>query len=500
MLDEIFSINSFDILKDDEYYYLFRALNLDDIKDIENEITTSNNKIIKVRTDSEKYGDKSKYKDAKKITLEEAFDHIKNNHRKDTKCISLSTNANVSILYGRGYYKDKYIVVKVKKDSKKVVNAGLFLLKEVEKQIKKYKTKDELIKYYLTLIDNIRSKNKLLEIKKMILKSKTLNKYTNDTLVYYNDLNNEQNLAKDKILLKLMVIDKNIIKNVSNIELIRAINNAFTSLEFIHYNTIRKSEIISLSKEMMDAISIVQQIESSKKVEKLKSELLKNIDRKTNEFKYDNYHIESDHLIETMYEVTKGKYSYKDAYSVYKNSFYLAKSLLRRDNAIEIVKSITKNKKSYKEIYESLENTFAVEPDIFSNQNETKLKISDKVEFNLQPEEIELVNYILKLDKEELINIVENPIRCLPNTLKKMNYLKQKEISKENYYNDAIIDIYNENHDKKIKNVKVSCLEEYEKYKDKLTDKDIAKLIISTTVEKKKIKISGKLYTKKKEN
>ena len=40
---------------------------------------------------------------------------LKMHYRKDTNCISLSSNGNVSICYGRGYYKDRYIMVKVAK-------------------------------------------------------------------------------------------------------------------------------------------------------------------------------------------------------------------------------------------------------------------------------------------------------------------------------------------------------------------------------------------------
>ena len=39
MLYEIFNLESFNIIEDDNYYYFFRALNMEDNYDIENKIT-----------------------------------------------------------------------------------------------------------------------------------------------------------------------------------------------------------------------------------------------------------------------------------------------------------------------------------------------------------------------------------------------------------------------------------------------------------------------------
>ena len=49
------------------------------------------------------------------ISLEEVYDHIKMHYRKDTNCISLTSNANIAINYGRGSYKDKYVMIKIPK-------------------------------------------------------------------------------------------------------------------------------------------------------------------------------------------------------------------------------------------------------------------------------------------------------------------------------------------------------------------------------------------------
>ncbi len=120
-MENLFGIDKFNIIEDDENYYFFRALNMADNNDIEEGITVSKDgSIERVRTDRERYeqnpyNGKSKYTSNSELSLEQVFDHIKMHYRKDTNCISLSSNANVAILYGRGSYKDKYILVEVPK-------------------------------------------------------------------------------------------------------------------------------------------------------------------------------------------------------------------------------------------------------------------------------------------------------------------------------------------------------------------------------------------------
>ena len=121
MEDNLFDINNFNIIQDEENYYFFRALNMADNADIEQQTTISTNeKIERIRTDRERWEEDPekkapRYTQDAQITLEEVNDHIKMHQRKDTNCISLSSNANVSIVYGRGYYADKYIMLKVPK-------------------------------------------------------------------------------------------------------------------------------------------------------------------------------------------------------------------------------------------------------------------------------------------------------------------------------------------------------------------------------------------------
>ena len=105
MNDRLFDINNFNIIQDAENYYFFRALNMADNSDIEQNITAENGNIERIRTDRERYDGETKYAVDSKITLEELYDHIKRHYRKDTNCISLTSNANVAVNYGRGSIK-----------------------------------------------------------------------------------------------------------------------------------------------------------------------------------------------------------------------------------------------------------------------------------------------------------------------------------------------------------------------------------------------------------
>ena len=138
MDEELFDIDKFNIIQDDENYYFFRALNMADNSDIEQGITISKDgKIERIRTDRERFGGKTKYQADSEISLEEVYDHIKMHYRKDTNCISLSSNANVTINYGRGSYKDRYAMIKIPKKEfgGKTIEAGQYMLKELYSKI-----------------------------------------------------------------------------------------------------------------------------------------------------------------------------------------------------------------------------------------------------------------------------------------------------------------------------------------------------------------------------
>ena len=145
-MKEQFGINTYNVLQDEENYYFFRALNMADNKDVEEGITLDENgNIARIRTDRERYIENPengtpKYNANDNLSLEQAFDHIKIHYRKDTNCISMSNDTDVVINYGRVYYKDRYVIIKIPKNElgKTVVIAGDYLLEEIEKIVKDY--------------------------------------------------------------------------------------------------------------------------------------------------------------------------------------------------------------------------------------------------------------------------------------------------------------------------------------------------------------------------
>lgn len=170
---ELFDINKFNIIQDEENYYFFRALNMADNSDIEKGITTDNESgaIKRIRTDRERYEENPKYTEKSELSLEEIFDHIKMHYRKDTNCISLTSNANIAISYGREYYKDKYVMIKVPKNElgSNTVVAGQYMLQELSKRIESVieelddEKKDEILEIF-SLIDSAESDKELREL------------------------------------------------------------------------------------------------------------------------------------------------------------------------------------------------------------------------------------------------------------------------------------------------------------------------------------------------
>ena len=290
-MKNIFDIDKFNIIEDEDNYYFFRALNMADNQDIEDKIILDKDgNLIRIRTDRERYeenlqNEQPKYDKNAQISLEQVYDHIKPHYRKDTNCISLSSNANVSISYGRGFYKDRYIMVIVPKNEmgEKVINAGQYMLEEIEKKINEYISHaniDNKLKKALFQIDNSKTIDEFREVLETTFtskekfnphKAKLRNgiKYKSPVSITsnYQALNEEQSLEKNKIIAKLTLLEKVggmepvIPYTANNNLLIQTIGNAFSSLELIHYGDIKKEEIIDIPKEIVDIFAILQQTE-----------------------------------------------------------------------------------------------------------------------------------------------------------------------------------------------------------------------------------------------
>ncbi len=290
-MEELFRIENFNLISDEENYYFFRALNMADNQDLEKGIIVDENgKIVKIRTDRERCeeGGKEqtpKYDKNEPISLEQVYDHVKVHYRKDTNCISLSSNSNVAISYGRNFYKDRYVMIKVPKKEfgKNVINAGQYMLEEIEKKVNAYMETVNRNKKITEAFHKIENSQTTEEVRNIIKKRYTSKEKLNPNkakprkgIQYqspvarvsdYQTLNEEQLLEKNKLIAKLSILEKignmppMIPHTINNNRLIQTVGRAFASLELIHYGNIEKEEIIDVPKELVNAFALLQRIE-----------------------------------------------------------------------------------------------------------------------------------------------------------------------------------------------------------------------------------------------
>ena len=455
MLEDIFDLNTFNVYSDENNYFFFRALNMADNNDVETGITYKNGQIERIRTNLERYEGEPIYSKDSNISLEEMFNHIKMHQRKDTNCISLTSNANSALTYGRGSYKDRYVMVTVPKEEigKSVFEAGLYMMKEINKRIDNLTNLTAIQKYYLDLIDNIKSEEQLNQLKEQLNPTVETPNYFENGLIntnkiinsnYYQALNPKQNLEKDKLIMKLNIIDQNVFNESGNRLLIQTLGNAFSSLELIYYKEIPKEKIKEIPKEIMDVLGLLQQLpKDTPYLGEIKQKVLHTsiIGKK---FNYANIHTETDHFsLDKMYNLTNGKVSYGLASTMYQKAFYAAKSKLRTLNSIETLKQILNDSKYNETINYIKDNTYGIEPEITTRLSLDKIQISESVSLDFNKKERELFNYINNLKEELLLNIINNPEETLQMLLNNFtdndDYVPE---NKEDWLANSIIDLF----------------------------------------------------------
>lgn len=483
-MENIFDIDNFNIIEDEENYYFFRALNMADNQDLETGIISDKaGNIEKIRTDRERYEENAenelpKYSKDAEISLEQVYDHIKMHYRKDTNCISLSSNSNVSISYGRGFYKDRYVMVKVPKSElgEKVINAGQYMLEEIAKKVEEYISSIPDDSGLLETISEIDNSKTAEEIRKAIETRYTTrepldpsNAKTRKGITYrspiarissYQALNEEQALEKNKIIAKLTLLERVggmeplIPHTANNNLLVQTIGNAFSSLELIHYGDIEKDEIIDVQKEIVDIFALLQQVEGQdqKIFKDLKREVVRfanegrSIEIPENSTLLSNYNARDNISIEEMYELTNGKVEYGQVNSVVKNMFYLAKSQSNARELAKLLNQIIGDNPKYRGIVQHIENNgFEIEPAIITRQSNRGVKLSESISLDLKGEEIELINKIKGLSEEEQIEIMKNGgLSDVRNIMSSTfsNAKRDEKIDKEEYYAEAIFSLY----------------------------------------------------------
>ena len=449
-----------------------------DNADIEQQTTTSTDgKIERIRTDRERFDGDAKYTEASEISLEEIYDHIKMHYRKDTNCISLTSNANIAVNYGRGSYKDKYVMVKIPKKEfgEKTLAAGQYMLKELYSKIQQAieSLPEDAKQRVSNAFEEIDKTTESKDLKDITAQRYTANReevsldraHLRKGIIYsspkarisnYQSLDDEQVLEVNKVYAKLAILEneqvlKHVIPHSSNSKLRETIGSAFSSTEVIHYGDIKQENIIEAPKEVVDLFALIQQIDGLDKgrVEQLKRTLITAVQNgvKIPAIPEIEEKVKDDISIEEMYGITDGKVEYGKANSIVKNMFYLSKA---RKNAIQlsnVLSEILGENSGFEDIIQYIrENGFRVEPEIITRQSNKGVKLSESVSLDLQQEEQALVDEIKKLSSEQLDNVLQNGGLYNAKDIITNVFSSAKEsekIDKSRYYAEAIISKYN---------------------------------------------------------
>lgn len=484
---ELFDANYFNVLEDENNYYVFRALNREDHNDIINSYLEKAEAPARIRTDRERFEElhgTAKYNRDSEISLEEVYDHIKIHHIKETNCISLSSNSCVSLDYGGSYF-GEYAIIKVPKDNSNpsIYPAGQYMLFElfikIEETLKQKKI-DPKIQQLIKIVENSNNSKEITTIISELVKTTN---YEKNILSRFQDrqyFNKEQQLEYNKIIAKATILEvTGILPNIlpekdSNQSLIASIGMAFSSGELIHYNEIPKENFNFISKQMMNMISLTQQLKEKYpnnvnvlQLEKRIIDLInhgydiKNVDGKTiitngtdiintgvlvDETEVLDSSMDSSLLsIEEIYNMTGGTISYDKAKKAVEFCYKLAKSKKEIYDYTNIVSAILGNNELTNELINSC---FIIDSAIIDRSNNNGYKVCESVNIGLEKngnklysleEQRKLIGLIENMNINDLELIVDNRSLQFRNSIIE-NLPKNEILSKNEYYAISIID------------------------------------------------------------
>ena len=517
-MNELFNITN--CYQDSNYYYFFRALNKRDMTGIRNGSTLdSNGHISKIVTDSTFYNNRNRYNEESELTLEEMVNHVKTHYDKDTNCISLSSDANVCLTYGRNDYEDKYVIVKVPKDElgHTTFNAGKYIYDEILKMVNTYieEHKNDLTdlqKYYIESLKNISTKEQLDNLKKTLPEEyvdKTNDEFQNGLDFIksksYEGYSDKENLSKDKLVMLLDVLDFEVVKGKTNRFVIQTMGSAFSSRELEYYKEVPKEKIVEMPTSLIEIMAIIQQVPETEEIKEIKSYLITHLDeirQSTKEVDYSHFNPENlDLSLDNLYSLTEGKISYKEAKELYLNSMYLVKSKLRSFYSVNLLNNILGNNPKYHNTLQSLlNNSLGIEPTIMARSGNHTMKVSDTVALYLPKAYQDVYDYVNNLQVQDMYNLFINPTVTF-NTLfsKYVSDKKLKPQDKEEWYANGLIDAidleslnlktnFNEMQRRKIVNALVShnFMDYYEKVKSLSDDGSIATSMFASLIANRK--------------
>ena len=517
-MNELFNITN--CYQDDNYYYFFRALNKRDMAGIRDKsILDDAGHISKIITDSKFYNHTDRYSESSELTLEEMINHVKTHYDKDTNCISLSSDANVCLTYGRSDYEDKYVIIKVPKNElgKTTFNAGKYIYDEILKRVNAYIEEHQadltdLQRYYIESLKNISTKEQLDNLKRTLPEEyidKTSEEFQNGLEFIkskpYEGYSDAENLAKDKLIMLLDVLNFEVVNGKTNRFVIQTMGSAFSSRELEYYKDVPKEKIVEMPTSLIEIMALLQQVPETDEIKEIKSYLTVNIDKisqTTKELEYKQFNPEDlDLSLDNLYSLTGGKVSYKEAKELYLNSMYLVKAKLRTFNSVRLLSQILGNNPKYNLTLQSiLDNTLGIEPTIMARSGNHAMKVSDTVAIYLPKNYKSVYDYVNDLQVQDMYNLFSNPTATF-NTLFS-EYINGKELQfqdKEEWYANGLIDSidleslnvktnFNQNQRRKIVNALVShnFMNYYDKVKTLSDDGSIATSMFASLIANRK--------------
>ena len=517
-MDELFNITN--CYQDTNYYYFFRALNKRDMAGIRDKSTLDEaGHIKKIVTDSTFFNHKDRYNEESELTLEEMVNHVKTHYDKDTNCISLSSDANVCLTYGRSDYEDKYVIIKVPKDElgKTTFNAGKYIYEEILKRVNTYieEHKNDLTdlqRYYIESLKNISTKEQLDNLKITLPEEyvdKTNEEFQNGLEFIkskpYEGYSDKENLAKDKLVMFLDVLDFEVVKGKTNRFVIQTMGSAFSSRELEYYKEVPQEKIVEMPTSLVEIMAIIQQVPETEEIKEIKDYLITHLDevrQSTKEVDYSHFNPEElDLSLDNLYKLTEGKISYKEAKELYLNSMYLVKAKLRSFYSINLLNQILGNNHKYNATLQSLlDNSLGIEPTIMARSGNHTLKVSDTVALYLPKNYQSLYDYVNNLQVQDMYNLFTNPTNAFNTLFTK--YISDKELKpqdKGEWYANGLIDAidleslnlktnFNEMQRRKIVNALVThnFMNYYEKVKSLSDDGSIATSMFASLIANRK--------------
>ena len=469
MNEDVFSINNFNIIEDGDNYYLFRALNLDDQREIGEGINSNNGEIQKVITNKQRYPENDRYANEKEISLKEIWDHTKSvNFYRGTNCISLSSNANVSIDYG-SKYGEKYLMIKVPKEqNSQIYNAGQYMISELnrilENRISQIPKDSEIVR----LVHEIESKENYNDIKKVIVErvkcTSLSGRYTTTNNIRTREsmfkrfnkrqaFSEEQQLEYNKIIGKLTLLEiygllpKEIFNTINISSLTSTIGSEFSNREFVHYGEISADKFVPISKINLDMFALLQVAKEQgieqQAINKIENKLIEYTNQRyelierDNKLYYSNgreeidLHLSNDSVlinennlkdntnfsVEEIFDKTNGSISYSKAQNATQFVYNLSIAQRKSIELANVLKQIINDSELDATIDEISQKSVAINDKIITRKNGRGIQISESVNIDMNrggrkqfsdEEQRKIYEKVKSLSKEDLETIISN--------------------------------------------------------------------------------------------